>query len=394
MRIAFVSIPRFPCAVEIGRDPALGRRPLIFGDADQPKKVFDCSEDAWSRGVRPGMAIRKALALCPEADVIPPDPVFYRRRWEAVLDALDEVAPEVEDEGLGRAYLNVRGLQAHYPDEAALGARILETVRAASGLEASVGIAEGKYPAFAAATLAAASTTLALPRGGEAAFLAPLPVDLLPVSAETVSRLRLLGLETTGAVARLSQSELMSQFGFAGERLWRFANGIDETPLVPRKRAETVTASVSFEAPVAGVDVLVAATKQLLSRLQLSLRGRAVREVTLQAELTSGRGWERRLVFREAVSEDTRLVFVLRSALENAPPPQAVQGLTIRLSGLSGETGKQMALGERGRLERQLQEAVRQLKTRYGFSPVFHCLDVEPWSVIPEERQILVESDA
>lgn len=394
MRIAFVSIPRFPCAVEIRRQPALGQRPLIVGDADQPKKVFDCSDAPWARGVRPGTPIRKALALCPDADVIPPDPVLYRASWEAVLDALDAVAPEVEDEAPGRAYLNVGGLQAHYIDEDALGQRIVAAVHEASGLEASVGIAMGKYPAFAAGTLAAPGESIAVPSGQEAAFLAPLDVELLPVSQDVVSRLRLLGLEATGDVARLSLPELMSQFGFEGERLWRLANGIDETPLFARKRAETLTATVTFEAPVAGIDVLVAAAKQLLSRLRLPLRGRAVRQVTLQAELTSGRGWEKRLVFREAVSEDARLVFVLRSALQNAPPPQAVQSLSLRLSGLSGETGKQLSLGDRGRLEKQLEEAVRQLKARYGFSPIFHCVDVEPWSVIPEERQILVESDA
>jgi DNA polymerase-4/protein ImuB len=50
-------------------------------------------------------------------------------------------------------------------------------------------------------------------------------------------------------------------------------------------------------------------------------------------------------------------------------------------------------LGERGRLQRQLEEAIRQLKARYGHSPIYRCVDVEPWSVLPEERQILVESD-
>jgi DNA polymerase-4/protein ImuB len=70
-----------------------------------------------------------------------------------------------------------------------------------------------------------------------------------------------------------------------------------------------------------------------------------------------------------------------------------VRSLTLRLSKLAGETGKQMYMGERGRMEHQLQEAIRQLKARYGASPIYRCVDVEPWSVIPEERQILIESD-
>jgi DNA polymerase IV len=394
MRIAFVAIPRFACAVEVQRDPLLASRPLVVGDAEQPKKVLDCSSDAHCAGVQPGMAIRKALALCPEAIVLSPDPVLYRSRWEAVLDALDPVTPEIEDAEMGQAYLNVGGLQRHYRDEADLGRHIVDSVQAASGLGASVGIAEGKFPAFAVASVVLQGQTGAVAQGEEAEFLASLSVGLLPVEEEIVSRLRLLGLETIGEVARLSLPELESQFGFEGKRLWQLANGIDETPLISRSRTESVAASVVFEAEVAGIDVLIAASKQLLSRLRLPLRGRAAREMSLQAELASGRGWERRLVFREPVSENERLVFLLRSALTNFPPPQAVRSLTLRMSGLTGETGKQLSLGERGRLHKQLEEAIRQLKARYGFSPIYHCVDVEPWSVVPEERQILVESDA
>jgi DNA polymerase-4/protein ImuB len=118
-----------------------------------------------------------------------------------------------------------------------------------------------------------------------------------------------------------------------------------------------------------------------------------VREFTLQAELASGRGWQKRLVFREAVSELQRLEYLLKSVLQNSPPPAAVRSLKLCLGGLAGETGKQMSLGERGRLQRQLEECIRQLKARYGYSPIYRCVDVEAWSVIPEERQILVESD-
>ena len=393
MRIAFVSIPRFPCAVAVQRDPALARRPLIVGDAEQPKRVLDCSASASAEGVRRGMTVRQALGSCPEAVIVPPDPVLYRGKWESILDALGGVSPEVEYEELGRAYINVSGLGSHCRGEEALAAHVVETVRAASGLDVCVGLANGKFPAFAAA-IASSRSGLVVPAGGEGAFLSPLDVELLPVEPEIIFRLRLFGIETIGEVAALSVQELQSQFGFAGKRVWQLANGIDAEPLRPRPLEEKVEASLGFEASVAGVDVIVAAAKQLLSRLRLSLRGRAAREMALQAELATGRGWERRIVMREAVSESERLAFVLRSSLQNAPPPNAVRSLSLRLSGLAGETGKQLSLGKRGRLQRQLEEATRQLKVRYGYSPIYHCVDVEPWSVIPEERQILVESDA
>jgi nucleotidyltransferase/DNA polymerase involved in DNA repair len=294
---------------------------------------------------------------------------------------------------LGRAYVNVRGLETHYRDDEALARHLIETVESASGLQARVGMAKGKFLAFAAAMTCGPRESRSVPPGSEKALLAPLDVQMLPLTAEVLTRLRMLGIERIGELADLTVPELMGQFGFAGERIWQLANGIDEEPLRPRKVPDALTATTLLEASVAGIDVMIAITGQLLSRMRLSLGGRAARELTLVAELESGRYWQHRMVFREAVSEEERLKFLLRSTLTNSPPPQAIHSLTLRLSNLTGETGKQLSLGQQKRQQRQLEEAIRQLKTRYGYSPVYRCVDVEPWSVIPEDRQILVESD-
>ena len=340
------------------------------------------------------MTIRNASGSCPDAVIVPPDPVLYRATWETILDVLSSVSPEVEDKDLGRAYVNAGGLAGHYLDESELATHLAEVVEEASDLVASVGLAEGKLPASAAASLADSDAAYVVAAGTEADFLAPLPVELIPMDPEIVFRLHLLGLETIGEVAVLSLPELQLQFGFEGKRLWQLANGFDEEPMRPRPPIEKIEESLSFEAAVAGIEVIVEGAKQLLSRLRLQLRSRAVRELTLQAELVTGRGWERRIVLREAVSDGERLAFVLRSSLQNAPPPNAIRNLSLRLGGLTGETGRQLWLGERSRVQRQLAESLRQLKARYGYSPVFQCVDVEPWSAVPEERQILVESDA
>jgi nucleotidyltransferase/DNA polymerase involved in DNA repair len=59
MRIACMLIPHFPIAVERQRDPALCDRPLVIGETpDQRKSVLDCSPEAESQGVRPGMQVK------------------------------------------------------------------------------------------------------------------------------------------------------------------------------------------------------------------------------------------------------------------------------------------------------------------------------------------------
>lgn len=394
MRIAFVSIPHFACAVEVSRNPRITGRPVIVGDAEQPKLVLDCSREAVTQGVRQGMQIRRALGLCPEAVVLPPDPVLYRNIWDTVLDAFDRVTPEVEDDDVGRAYLNVAGLQGIYRDDAQLASRIIDVTYGASGLMPSVGIAGGKLPALAAASTVPAGELCAVPPGKEPAFLAPMPVELMPFPDEVIERLHMLGLEQLRDVARLSVPELQSQFGFPGERLWQLANGIDTERLVPRPHTEALTSSFTFEAPVAGIDVMVAVARQLFGRLRPSLAGRAARRLVLQGDLESGTGWEQQLVMRSAISEERRLTSILRYTLENYPPPRPLRSLSLKLDGLTGEKGQQLSLDQTSRMRKQLEESLAQLKERYGHSPVYRCLEIEPWSAIPEERWILVESDA
>ena len=99
-------------------------------------------------------------------------------------------------------------------------------------------------------------------------------------------------------------------------------------------------------------------------------------------------------MMRGPISEEQRLASILRYTLENSPPPEALSSLSLRLEDLTGETGQQLSLDERSRLRHQLGEAITQLKVRYGYSPVYRCLEVEPWSAIPEDQWILVESDA
>src|SRR5581483_6819817 len=261
---------------------------------EQPKRVLDCSREAMVSGVRCGMKIRKATGLCPDAVVIPPDPVFYHGIWETLLRAFAEIAPQVEDDELGRAYLNVSGLQRLYESETHLARTIVDAVYGESGLRASVGIAQGKLPAFAAANMVEPGEVHVIAAGKEAGFMAPAPVEMLPVDDEVLQRLRMLGLQHIGDLSGFTVPELQSQFGFEGARLWQLAHGIDEAVLQPRRIEEPMEDGVSFEAPVAGIEVLIAVCKQLLSRLLPRLKGRAARELVLQGELASGRGWEHR----------------------------------------------------------------------------------------------------
>jgi DNA polymerase-4/protein ImuB len=368
---------------------------VVIGEAaDGRKAVLDCSPEAEAQGVRAGMPVREALGLCRDAVFLPPDPTRYHETSETFLRALAGVSPLVEAGDLGLAYVGVDGLQGHYEDEMALGEALVRAGRDGVRLEASVGIAEGKFPSWAAAAVSAPGEVTAVPAGKEREFLAPLDVSLLPGSPEALRRLDLYGLRTMADLTALSLGPVQAQFGSEGRRLWELARGLDREPLRPQHPEEVLSERIGFLAPLVSVEALVVAGRQLLSRLHPRLRRRAARRLRLRAALSDGRSWERAVTFREATADREQMLFILKSVLRVTPPPGAVEELVLEVFGLTQEVAKQAGLfPEKGRRQRQLVEAVRQLRARFGQSPVYQIVEVEPWSRIPERRLALIDYD-
>ncbi len=393
MRIAAVLISHFPVAVERQNDPALRGCPVVIGEtADQRKSVFDCSPEAETQGVRVGMPLRQALALCREALFLPPHPALYRDVFESVLEALEGFSPEVEESALGRAYLNVAGLAPHYEGELDMGERMIRSLRDATGLVASTGIAEGKFVAWTAAVTSEPGQVCTVPAGKESEFLYPLDVSLLPATPDTLRRLELYGLHTMDDLAALTLGPLQAQFGGEGKRLWELAQGIDKEALRPRRQEEVLVESMRFPAAAVSVEALVVACRRLLVRLHWRLRGRAARCLRLRAILWGGRSWEKPITFHEAIIDWERMLFIAKSVLANTTLPGPVEELTIELSGITEERGRQATLfAERAGMRQQLGEAIRQLRTRWGRPLVSQVVEVEPWSRLPERRHALID---
>jgi nucleotidyltransferase/DNA polymerase involved in DNA repair len=397
VRLACVWLPHFPIAIERRTRPALNRRAVIIGETtEQGGAVLDCSTEAESKNVRVGMPLRQALGFCPGASFLPPDLPRYGDSFDQILRALETISLLVDPASLGCAFIGLDGLNGHYRDEMALGDALAQAVLHASGLMPSVGLAEGKFTARVAATVSAPGEVCLVPKGQEKKFLAPIDVSLLPCSRDTLRHLELFGLRTVGDVASLPMGAVQAQFGSEGRRIWELAQGIDREPLRSLRREESIREHLAFYAPLISREAPVTAGRELLTRLlgQPTMSGRAARCMGLRSLLSDGRCWEKRITFREATADKEQMLCVLKSAIEAAPLTAPIEELTIELSGLAGETGKQEGFFSADRQRQpQVAGAVRQLKARYGRSPLLQIVEVEPWSRIPERRHAVIDYD-
>ena len=402
-RIACVHIPRFaveaerrrPLSSAQGKRPDLASRLVLIGEAT----VFDCSLGAETSNVKRGMRMSEAIGLCHQAIVLPPDAPYYERLFEELLDFLGQVSPDVERAGLGTAYLALDGLAIEVEPFAE---ELVSALHREFALMASLGVANGKFPARVAAQTTRPGAIKVVSYGQEKEFLAPLPAAHLPASEAMLWRLGLLGLETIGEIARLPLGAFQAQFGPEGKRCWELAQGIDSEPLVPRVKEETLVRRLQMPAPAVTLEPILAGIERLVhsaysdngrgGRPDGHPSGRWVRKVVVRAALDGGGTWELPVAFREALADPRDAWFAIKSAVMRRPPERPVEELELEMVGLSTESGKQRTMFDaKGKLWLQVREAVRQLAAQQGRMPVGKVMEVEPWSRIPERRAALAD---
>jgi len=238
----------FYASVEQRDRPELRGRPVAVGGLpDSRGVVAAASYEARRHGVRSAMPMSRAVRLCPELVIVPPDFAKYRSISQQVLAIHRAVTPLVEPLSLDEAYLDVTenawGEALGVDVARRLKAAILET----TGLTASAGVAPNKFLAkIASGWRKPDGLTVVAPERIES-FLQQLPVDALwgvgPVTAE---RLRARGIQKLVDVRTADPEVLRAAVGSMTEWLQRLARGEDDRPVEPNRASKSSSSECTY----------------------------------------------------------------------------------------------------------------------------------------------------
>jgi DNA polymerase-4/protein ImuB len=235
---------------------------------------------------------------------------------------------------------------------------------------------------------------------GEAGrFLAVQSLSTLPLDPDTHRRLRQLGIRTLGALAALPEEAVTAQFGAAGRRLWRLAAGRIAEPVVGRVAPEPITAALTFFTPVGERELLGRATGQLIARALKHPRriGWRVQAVRLRAEVEGGRSWLADVLLKDPTADAARIAAPLDTRLEQSPPAGAVERLIVEFTAFAPGTAelqlfaRDAGAAARAGQRRALERAAREIQLRLKRAFLYHVIEVQPWSRLPERRYALID---
>jgi protein ImuB len=224
-------------------------------------------------------------------------------------------------------------------------------------------------------------------------FLAGMPVALLrarPALAELPEALERLGVATLGELAAVPAASLSDRFGRAGLLAHELSCGGDGA-LRPRPASEMVRESL--ELPEAGSGTqLERALGLLIDRVlaRRERRGRSLRAVALSAVLVEQGGtWRDQVVFREALTDPTRMRLALAPRLALIPAPAEELRLAVERFGPPASDQRGLLDDPAEARRARLREAIRQTRAAAGPDAALRVLEVDPDSRVPERRAML-----
>jgi len=410
---ACVWIPLFPLRCEEGRHEGLAGYPIALLAPDTTRKLWQVSPLARHAGVKPGMTVSQAIGLCPTLRLIEPDPVHYDERFARLLAALTEVSPVVEPAELGLVYLGCDGLEGMYGSHRNIIEALKRTLEcwnvgmseAGSTVQHSniptfrVGFALGKFTAWVAASRSKPGEAIIVQTEDAGNFLASQSIAVLPLDPDTHRRLRQLGIRTLGALAALPEEAIAAQFGSVGRRLWLLAAGRITEPVVGRVSPEPIVAALTFFTPVGERELLSHSLDQLIARALRHPRriGWRVHALRLRADLDSSGSWLATILLKDPSADAARIAAPLKVRLEQSPPTGAVERLVLEFTAFAPGTSELQLFARdaqaaaRAGQQRALQSAAREIRMRIKRSSLYHIIEVQPWSRLPERRYALID---
>ena len=347
--------------LELARRRDLYGAPVVIGRWEE--HVVAASVEAAAFGIAPGMPLRHAEHLCPQASFLPPDEEASSRLRELLASALYDLAPVVEVRVDGVAWLDLAGV----PSNAGPIREARRRLRAAVGLEPRLGLASGPFTARLAAAQARPGRLLRVDCAR--AFLAPLSSRVLALDPEQMERLDLLGLRTLGEVAAIGPRELESQLGPDGRRAVLLARGLEPDVLEPWRPPLFTRAHRQFEPPVEDREALLFVSRALCGDLaeELGLRDAAAKQVRVRLRFEDAEPEVRESLVRHPLSSAGELFGLIGAWIKEWSPRAPITELWIELPVLEGAGRRQMRLwsGGDGTSEEVL-AALERLQERHG----------------------------
>ncbi|HAF30432.1 MAG TPA: DNA polymerase IV [Bacteroidales bacterium] len=245
--VVHIDLDTFFVSCERLLDSSLNNKPVLVGGTSGRGVVAACSYEAREYGIHSAMPMRMAQMLCPEAIVIRGNSSIYSKFSDMVTDVIKEQSPLYEKSSIDEFYIDVTGMDKFFGTYK-WAQELRNRITKETGLPISFGLSTSKTVAKVGTNEAKPNNHINIPFGTEKPFLAPLAVKKIPmVGDQTYKMLLNMGIKYVKTVQEMPMELMDRVLGKNGIALWKKAQGIDNSEVIPYQERKSISSSLTLE---------------------------------------------------------------------------------------------------------------------------------------------------
>ena len=270
--IIHMDLDTFFVSVECLRDNRLKGKPLIIGGSGDRGVVAACSYESRYFGVYSGMPMRLARQLCPDAIIISGDMDAYSKYSRSITEIIAESSPLFEKSSIDEFYIDATGMDRFFGCYK-WGSWLRKRIIHESGLPISMGLSINKLVSKVATGESKPNGQRHILEGHEKTFLDPLPIRKIPMVGEKTGQFLMeMGIKTVHTLRLMPIEMLQAAFGKNGTELWKRANGIDHSPVIPHSEQKSISTEMTFESDTIDVKMMKSVITAMVEKIAFQLR--------------------------------------------------------------------------------------------------------------------------
>ena len=341
----------FYAAVEEKHNPALRGRPVAVGGSPDSRGVV-CTANYKARafGVKAAVPSSRAVRLCPQLILIPPNFELYKKESRAVQQIFERYTSDIEPLSLDEAYLDVTQIATRPGEATQIAREIKDTIKKELGLTISAGAAPNKFLAKVASDWRKPDGLFVIPPEKIPEFVFNLRVEkIFGVGKVTAAKMHELGIATCGDLQAWSLGDLKRHFGSRALDFYHLSRGEDDRPVENEGERKSVSVEETFSSDLSSWEEIHARLPELYHDWKARMdRGGYESRITgavVKMKFSDFKSSTHEQANREFPTLDT-FERLAASAWFRRPEPIRLLGVGVRLGAVEPADTQQLSLLE------------------------------------------------
>ncbi len=324
--------------------------PSVIGGDESRRSgiVLAKSPIAKKFGIVTAETLYSARSKCKNLQIYPPDYNWYYKKSHEFHDYLKGYTPNTLKYSVDEAFLDLTGTKYIYKDYIQLAHHIKDEIKEKFGFTVNVGIANNMLCAKMASDFEKPDKVHTLFDEEVEEKMWPLPIeDLFMVGKSTSKKLRELGINTIGDLARSDINFLTRYFKNQAEFLKDSANGIDESKVEPHKsKSESISVTETMPKDMQDINEL----KEILFRQtsevcrQLRDRNKYCNVVAVIFKNYHFENYSRQIKLENPTDKTETIYDTVIELLENSWKKDPIRLIGVRLGDLCSDRKTQISI--------------------------------------------------